>query len=126
MVDDLTKKKTAATRALENKDDDDSDDRQIEPEVKLNIVTKYVTFDPQFFSDPKKDDKSLLFMNAKSKLNAEIQNSLTAEDFKASIRNTLGLKKSRHFDLLGARRTFESDDDHSRTYLSFMSKRIVF
>lgn len=125
-MDEYNKKKNPVNKSSENKEDDISEENKVEPEIKLNVVTKYVAFDPQFFSEPKKEEKSVLFLNAKSKLNAEIQNSLTVEDFKAAIRRSLGSNRKKPFDLLGARKLLVDEDAHTKRYRDFMSKRVIF
>lgn len=93
----------------------------------MNIVTRYVMFDPHFFTnEEKRSEKSALFIKAMNETNDEIKNSLKVEDFKSSIRRALGQDRLKVFNLLGTRRVADKEDDHFKEYKNFMSKRIVF
>lgn len=107
-----------------SKDPDDNDDeRNGAPKgVDLKVQTNYVMFDPQFFDEIKKTEKSASFLQVINETSDNVKASMKAEDLKRSVRKYCNVGP-KYFDLLGIKRNFD-DSEHARQYQQFVKKYV--
>ena len=98
-----------------------------EKKVLLDLNTKYVNLDCDFF-DPDKADRSRDYQlkTAFDTINKEVIDQLKASDWKSTTYRNKPIKP-KYFDLLGKRRTVQtlSDEEFKQIYKGFMCKRVI-
>lgn len=125
VIDDQTRRIYGTSARNDDREDEDAFDLKDESETKLDVVTKFVMFEPTFFKDSKRDVIPASFVRAEQRLSDEIKSSLRVEDFRAAIKLSLN-PKPKVFDLLGTRRSISNEEQHSSEYRQLMSKRIIY